>query len=88
MDSRGKWSVSPVYDVVTSAGPAGEHMTALLGKGKNPNRSDFLRLGEAFDISPRVVNSALDEVLEAVAFYPKLAREFDVKVPKAVRFDF
>ncbi len=88
MDSRGKWRVSPAYDIVTSAGPAGEHMTALLGKGKNPSRSDFLRLGEVFDITSRVVDWALDEVLEAVASYPKFAQEFDVQVPRAVRFDF
>ncbi len=87
MNSQGVWSVSPAYDMVTTRGINGEHMTSLLGKGKNPSRSDFLRLGEAFDIASRVVDSAIDDVLEAVSHYPKLAREFDVKVPKDVRFE-
>ena len=87
MNSAGKWSVSPAYDMVTSRGINGEHMTSLLGKGKNPSRRDFLKLGEAFDIASRDLNSALDEVLEALSFYPKMARELGVKVPKDVRFE-
>ena len=87
MNSVGKWSVSPAYDMVPSRGINGEHMTSLMGKGKNPSRRDFFKLGEAFDIASRVVDSALDEVLEALSFYPKMARELGVKVPKDVRFE-
>ncbi len=87
MNSAGKWSVSPAYDMVSSRGINGEHMTSLMGKGKNLSRRDFLQLGEAFDIASRVVDSALDDVLEALSFYPKMARELDVKVPKDVRFE-
>ncbi len=87
MNSAGEWSVSPAYDVVSSAYLAGEHMTSLMGKGKNPSRRDFLQLGESFDIASRLVDSALDTVLEALSFYPKLAKEFDVKVPETIRFE-
>ena len=87
MNSAGKWSVSPAYDMVSSRGINGEHMTSLMGKGKNLSRRDFFKLGEAFDIASRVVDSALDDVLEALSCYPKMARELDVKVPKDVRFE-
>lgn len=87
MDSAGKWSVSPAYDMVYSAGFNAEHMTSLLGKGKNPNRRDFLKLGELFDLASPAVDSAIDDVLEAVSNYPNMARDFGVKVPKSVRFE-
>ncbi len=87
MDSAGKWSVSPAYDMVYSVAVNAEHRTLLLGKGKNPNRRDFLKLGEAFDIAWHVVDSAIDGVLEAVSDYPNMARDFGVKVPKSVRFE-
>ena len=66
----------------------GEHMTALLGKGKNPRVDDFLALAGMFDLSSREVKTALGEVCTAVAQYPELARQYDVKVPAAVRFEF
>lgn len=88
MNSSGAWQVSPVYDMVTAAGMGGEHMTALLGKGKNPRVDDFLALAGMFDLSSREVKTALGEVCTAVAQYPELARQYGVKVPAAVRFEF
>lgn len=73
--------------MIYSAGLNAEHRTLLLGKGKNPNRRDFLQLGEAFNLASHVVDSALDDVLEAVSNYPKMARDFGVKVSKSVRFE-
>ena len=88
MDGSGAWRVSPAYDMVTAAGMGGEHMTALLGKGKNPRISDFVALASMFDVSSCVVKAALDEVCTAVARYPDWAKQYGVKVPAAVRFAF
>ena len=60
----------------------------LLGKGKNPRVDDFLALAGMFDLSSREVKTALGEVCTAVAQYPELARQYGVKVPAAVRFEF
>lgn len=88
MDRSGTWRVSPAYDMVTAAGMGGEHMTALLGKGKNPRVSDFVELAAMFDVSSREVKTALGDVCTAVAQYPELARQYGVNVPAAVRFEF
>ncbi len=78
---------SALFFALIEGGLNAEHMTSLLGKGKNPNRRDFLKLGELFDLAWHVVDSAIDGVLEAVSDYPNMARDFGVKVPKSVRFE-
>lgn len=87
MDGKGKWRVSPAYDMVTAAGMRGEHATSIMGVGKNPRRQDFLDLAGSVDISARIAEVAMDEVCTAVSHYPEMAQQFGVGVPDAVRFE-
>lgn len=85
MDAKGRWSVSPAYDLVTSPALGGEHMTSVCGLGKGVKRRDFLELASQFRIDRSEATAILDEVADAVAGYGVLAKEFDVGVPKGVR---
>ena len=85
MDGNGRWSLSPIYDVVASSIMTHEHMTSVLGNGKNPDRKTFLKLAARFDISEKEALNALDEVAEAVALYPELAKQYQVEVPACLK---
>ena len=85
MDGNGRWSLSPIYDVVASSTMTHEHMTSVLGNGKNPDRKTFLKLAARFDISEKEALNALDEVAEAVALYPELAKQYQVEVPACLK---
>lgn len=80
MDGKGRWRLSPAYDLVPCAGGF-EHMTALLGIGESPARSLFIRLGEDFGLSRRKAQVALDAVDECLSQWRQLAKNCGVKSP-------
>lgn len=57
-----KWSVSPVYDLVYSDGPGGEHTTTIAGNGKNPTEIDILKVADSVGISKSKAENIIDEV--------------------------
>ncbi len=87
MNAAGDWSVSPAYDLVPAVYQT-EHMTSVLGAGKNPDRETFRSLGKMFGILKAETDRILEEVSEAVSGYSELARQYGVKVPKSVHPEF
>lgn len=81
MNEEGKWSLTPAYDIVTTNAFGNEHMTSLLGKGRDVDRDDFIVLAKRFDIARDEANHALDQVADAVDTYKNLAKDFGVKAP-------
>lgn len=80
MDGKGRWRLSPAYDLVPNLGGS-EHMTALSGVGKSPARSLFVRLGEDFGLSHRKAQAALAAVDESLSQWRQLAKNCGVKSP-------
>lgn len=85
MNSEGQWRLSPGYDIVPSASFNSEHMTAVLGEGKQPSRELFLRLASKFELTRAASVRAMDEVAEAVSLYSDLARQYGVKPSPLVK---
>lgn len=80
MDGKGRWRLAPAYDLFPSTGGF-EHMTALMGVGKSPVRSLFVRLGEDFGLSHRKAQTALAAVDESLSQWHQLAKNCGVKSP-------
>jgi serine/threonine-protein kinase HipA len=74
MDSGGKWSFAPPYDLMFSYGPGGEHSTSVAGEGRHPAIKDFNRLADLAGIRMAESKSIIEEVREAVRQWPKLAK--------------
>jgi serine/threonine-protein kinase HipA len=79
MDSDGKWSFAPPYDLMFSYGPGGEHSTSVAGEGRHPTTKEFDRLAELAGIAKTEREKIIAEVRESVRQWPKLARS--VKIP-------
>ncbi len=78
MDKKGKWIVSPSYDLTFSSGPGGEHSTMVMGEGKNPGLQHLLKLAEIADIKKDEACEIIDETIAAVSEWDCFAEESKV----------
>jgi len=78
MDARGKWTVSPAYDLTFSSGPSGEHATMIMGEGKNPTKAHLLTLAKIGNITQTQALDIFDQVLAATQKWIVFAREAGV----------
>jgi len=74
MDSDGKWSFAPPYDLMFSYGPGGEHSTSVAGEGRHPAAKDFNRISEIAGIARTESEDIIGEVRESVSQWSSLAR--------------
>lgn len=79
MDQKGKWTLSPAYDVTYSHNPAGvwtnSHQMSVNGKRDHFTITDIIAVASAFSIQARPI---IDEVKEAVNNWPQYAHSADV----------
>ncbi len=77
MDRRGRWRLSPAFDVVYSYNPSGDwtarHQMSLNGKREGFDRDDLLSFAKVGGIKKTRASQLLDKIAAAVADWPKLA---------------
>lgn len=78
MNSQGEWSLSPAYDLTFSAGPSGEQSTMVMGEGKNPQISHLIKLGQEAKLGSTLIHEIIDQTLEALSEWKKLAKTYGV----------
>lgn len=78
MDEKGKWQVSPAYDLTFSSGPAGEHCSMIMGEGKNPTLSHLLKLAKIASIKEEGALQIIDEVKQAIAKWSSFSKQTGV----------
>jgi len=83
MDDSGKWTLAPAYDLTYSSTAIGEHNTRVAGEGANPGRKHIVALAEEFSIARP--NEIIEEVQEAIAQWPKIAKECGVSAASIKR---
>lgn len=65
MDSQGKWTLSPAYDLTYAfGGNALTHQMTFCGKDDGFDRNDILTVAKAFSVSKGLALEILDRVLE------------------------
>ncbi|HET7587919.1 MAG TPA: type II toxin-antitoxin system HipA family toxin [Gammaproteobacteria bacterium] len=82
MDRRGRWSLSPAFDLNFAYNPGGQwtsrHQMSINGKRENITRSDLLKVADRFRITLPRANKFIDQVVDAVARWPEFAEEAGV----------
>ena len=80
MDKQGRWRLSPAYDMGYAYNPKGAwtsaHQMSINGKFDDITRADLLELAARNNI--RNASQIIDEVRDACALWPKIAKECDV----------
>jgi len=77
MDQRGKWTLSPAYDLTYSYNPAGDwtstHQMSLNGKRDGFSLGDLLDFSGLCDLRPARARLVVTEVLDAVRAWKEFA---------------
>ena len=80
MDKQGRWSLSPAYDMSWAYNPAGawtsRHQMSVNGKWDDITRQDLIAFAENVNI--KQANHIVDQVVEAVSHWSKLARIYGI----------
>lgn len=82
MDKRGKWSLSPAFDITYSYNPAGawtaSHQMTINGKRDNFSMDDFNACGKTAGLKRGRAAAIVNEVIETVARWKHYADEAGV----------
>jgi serine/threonine-protein kinase HipA len=77
MDRRGRWRLSPAFDVAYSYNPSGDwtarHQMSLNGKRKAFDRNDLLSFAKVCGIKKTRASQLLDKIAAAVAIWSEFA---------------
>ena len=83
MDRRGKWSLSPAYDMGFAYNPKGgwtaQHQMSINGKFDNITRKDLLEFANRNNIKEAA--EIIDHIAEVSSHWPHLAKECEVPQP-------
>ncbi|MCF6306544.1 MAG: type II toxin-antitoxin system HipA family toxin [Flavobacteriaceae bacterium] len=85
LPENGVWKLSPAYDVTYSYNPekgrnTNKHQMSVNGKRENIRRDDLVKIAD--DINIKKANNIIDEVIESISKWPKLAKEYGLKNEK------
>lgn len=75
MDESGKWSVSPAYDLIYSDNELGGNWTLIGGERSQVTMNHLLELGETHSVSSARVHAIVQQVVEALKEWPRIALE-------------
>ena len=82
MNRAGEWCLSPAYDVTYAYNPrgtwTGQHQMSLASKRRNFERADLLRFAETSGLKMPRAARIIDQVLGAVAGWPRFAADAGV----------
>ena len=73
MDRRGKWSLSPAYDITYSKGAMKSHTTTIAGKDLNITRADVLKIAKNQSIKPMIAVKIIDDCIKAAKTFEEKA---------------
>lgn len=89
MNRRGRWSLSPAFDLTFAFNPTGRwtrrHQMSINGKREAITRDDLLTVAERFRITRPRAHRFVDEVMAAVARWPEFAKDTGVS-PAAMAY--
>lgn len=90
MDRRGRWSLSPAFDVTFSYNPDGDwtsaHQMTLAGKADDWERNEIVdALARSSGMAGREVSAVLDDVVGVVGEWTRFAQHAGVEPAEALR---
>jgi serine/threonine-protein kinase HipA len=82
MDQKGKWQLSPAYDVAYSFNPSGAwtstHQMTINGKADNFKLDDLIALAKIGNLTRQKAKGIIEEVRAATKEWPKIAEEVGI----------
>ncbi|WP_305096995.1 type II toxin-antitoxin system HipA family toxin [Croceibacterium aestuarii] len=89
MDSSGRWSLSPAFDVVYAYNPKGdwtnEHQMSLAGKTDNFELADLVSFGKFADLKTHETNAIIGDIRSALSKWQNLSLEAGVPPEMSIK---
>lgn len=79
LNERGRWQLSPAFDLTYSFGPGGEHATSVAGHGKDISRANLLQVAKAGGVPIKTAERCINEWVAAVKGMEKWARDLPIR---------
>ena len=79
MDKKGKWSLSPAYDITYSKGLAKQHISTIGGKGLDITRDDILKVAKSYSIKPALAHKIIDRCIDVVRGFKERAKSLGLE---------
>ena len=91
MDKKGKWVLSPAYDVTFSYNPGSiwvsSHQMLINGKAEGIKKSDFMSVAASAGISKAEAKNCIEQVREAVNGWRGFAEQAELSEEKTARIE-
>jgi serine/threonine-protein kinase HipA len=82
MDKKGRWSLSPAFDMTYSYDPTGtwtkQHQIKLSGKQDDFTKEDIVKFGKYCNLSNMQINMILKNTIDAFKVFNQEAKKFNV----------
>lgn len=78
MSADGTWRLSDAYDITFNTGINGHHSMAIMGYGQDIPKAAIQKIADMIPLSAAKVNLMIQQIIEALLQWRKLAQMFDV----------
>jgi serine/threonine-protein kinase HipA len=78
MDKKGKWSLTPAYDIVYSKGLATKHITTIAGKSKDFVLADLQGIAKDYFIKEKKAMGIIAKTTAVMETFENRARDVDI----------
>lgn len=78
MDKKGKWSLTPAYDIVYSKGLATKHITTIAGKSKDFVLADLQGIAKDYFIKEKKLTGIIAKTIAAIETFEERARDVGI----------
>ena len=73
MDSKGRWKLSPAYDLTYSNSSHGHHSTSIMGESKNPTSKDLIKLANHFGLKSG--QEIIEEIVDVASKWKNFGKD-------------
>lgn len=74
MHENGEWKLAPGYDLTFSSGQNGEQSTMVMGEGRNPKTSHWVKLGQEAKFTKKLIDEIIDQTMSSLEHWADLAK--------------
>jgi serine/threonine-protein kinase HipA len=79
MNPKGRWQLSPIFDLTYSFGPGGEHSTSVAGHGKDITRTHLLQVAKAGGVTTKAADECINKVTDTVKLMPSFIKDVAIR---------
>lgn len=82
-----QWRLSPGYDLTFSEGPGGEHQMDICGEGRNPDRTNLMKLASESSVDLSYASKVINDVAKVAETFVLESKRYSVRKSTVAKID-